>query len=109
MKTSSLIIKIGTKSYPMQIDYTWEILDWCELVHVKCEWARINQDYPKEDLPLLLQDIEELIRSEQLENKNTNINIRVKSKEKLEIQKYAQKSWYKTLSEYVLARALHYA
>ena len=88
----------------MQIDYTWEILDWCELVHVKCEWARINQDYPKEDLPLLLQDIEELIRSEQLENKNTNINIRVKSKEKLEIQKYAQEAWYKTLSEYVLAR-----
>ncbi|PID34768.1 MAG: hypothetical protein CR971_01530 [candidate division SR1 bacterium] len=105
-KTTTLYIPVGVRKYPLTITYTGEVLEGTELVHVFCQEARLDQDYPKEDLSLLLQDMEYLIRDEQAQKKNSVINIRVKAKDKELIQNYAQQGGFKSISEYMLARSL---
>lgn len=107
MKTREIIIPVGTKKYPLSITYTWKIdkTDG-EIVKIYCQWAGIDQEYLKDDLPLLLEDIEDLIVEHQLINKTSNINIRVKTTDKLEIEKKAARKGYNSVSEYILQLAL---
>ena len=106
-KDKRYFIPVGTKKYPLTISFTGKIdEDNGEIVHIFCEWAWLNQDYLKEDLPTLLEDIEELILSEQAENKDSNINIRIRSSDKIKIEQNAQKHGYTSVSKFVKDRCL---
>ena len=106
IKQTELLIPIWTKKYSLIITNEWKIIDNTEVVHIFCKWANIDQDYPKEDIPLLLEDIVELIEMEQSQNKVSNICIRVRPSQKLQIEKNAAKNWYKSVSEFMISQAL---
>ncbi len=79
-----------------------------EVCHIFCEAAKIDQNYLIEDLPLLIEDLPNLIIAEQEyeEGKETRIQFRVTIEEKKEIEKKAVKSGNKTVSEYLRGLAL---
>lgn len=106
-KERTYFIPVGVKKYPLVITTTGEIdpHNW-EIVHIYCEWARLDQEYLKEDIPTLLEDIEELILMELEENKDSNINIRIRSSDKIKIEQNAQKNGYKSVSEFIKDRCL---
>ena len=105
-KTTTIIIPAKFRKYPLEITYTWKIKKGEEMVHVVCKWAKIDKDYRRRQIPVLLKNIEDLILIEQKQTKNSNINIRVKQKDKDLIQEYALRWGYNSISEYMLAKAL---
>ncbi len=108
MKTKKIeiLIPFGTKKFPLIITDDWKLIDNTKIVHILCEAANIDQNYPKEDITLLLEDIKELIEIEQTKKKTSNLNIRIKPAQKIQIEKNARKKWYKSVSKYMLDLAL---
>ena len=106
-KEKTYYIPIGVKKFPLIITYTGKMdEDNGEIIHILCDWAGLNQNYLKEDIPTLLEDIEELIISEQSENKNTHINIRIRPSDKKKIEENALKNGYKNVSEFIKDRCI---
>ena len=91
------IVPVGVKKYPLIITKTTE--KW--VVHIRCDWANIDQSYLAEDLHLLFEDIAWMIEEHQLEKKDNVFQMRLTSKQKLELEKNAQKEWYNYISDFV--------
>ncbi len=107
MKERIIYIPYWTKKYPLIIQDTWKIdQDNWEIVHIICDVIHLNQDYLKEDLSILLMDIEWMIEEELNQKANENIHVRLKHSEKLIIEKNALTAWYRSLSDFIKARCL---
>ncbi len=96
------IIPVWVKKYPLTITKTTE--KW--VVHIKCDWANIDQSYLEKDLYLLFEDIAWMIKEHQLEKKDNVFQIRLTAKQKLELEKNAKNHWYNYVSDYVKAQCL---
>lgn len=106
-KQTKILIPVGTKSYPLIITDTWQKIDNTPIVQVFCEIANLKQEYPKEDLPLLLEDIPGLIRDEISTRADSRVSFRVSSFDKLKIDENAKKYGYKNTSEFLKAVGTH--
>ena len=107
MKERTFYIPVGTKKYPLIVQEKWEFdpVDW-EVVHIVCDVIHLNQDYLKNDLPLLFMDIAWMIEEELDQKAEENIHVRLKHSEKVIFERNAQKEWYRSLSDFVKARCL---
>ena len=90
-------IQVWLKRFPLIITKTTEN----ELVHIKCEWANLNQTYVETDLYLLFEDLADMIKEQQLEKKTSTFQMRLSAVEKLKLEDNANKAWYKTISEFI--------
>ena len=98
-------ISVWTKKYPLIITETTE-KEPEEMVHIKCDWANINQTYRKEDLHLLFMDIAWMIENEQSQNKTSVFQFRLTPKQRMQLEKNAKANWYDNVSEFVKNRCL---
>lgn len=109
MKKTQVLIPVDGKNYPMTITETNKTIEWEKLVDIECKSAWFSCEYPVSDLPILLQDMEHLIRDELALGKDSQLNIRIKAKDKVLLQKLAHKEGFNSLSEYILAKSLQYS
>ena len=79
-----------------------------ETTHVKCEAAKIDQEFLNEDVPELLNDLANLILAEKDYSKkqDTVIRFRVSTSDKKLIEKNAAKKGYSSVSSYLKAVSL---
>ena len=98
----NIFISIWNKKFPLKIYDTTEN----EEIYIKCEWANINQPYPKEDLNLLITDLPDLIKDYQLEKKTSTFQMRLSVVEKLKLEENSHKAWYKTVSEFIKSKCV---
>lgn len=108
-KETIILIPVDGKNYQLSIKPLDEVRDGEKMVYVKCKEAGLDCEYPESDLPLLIQDMEHLIRDELALAKDSQINIRVKARDKVLLQQYASAGGYRSLSEYLLAKGLQNA
>lgn len=97
-------ITVQNKKY----QYTLSATKNREVVHFVCLAANINQDFLVEDIPALLIDLPNLIVAELKYNAADTevVRFRISAEDKKAIQKKAVKSGFKSLSDYVRAKAL---
>lgn len=93
------IIKVGNKKYP----YYLEAVPKTKRVKVKCEAAKIDQEFLKEDIGNLLMDLPEMILEEIdfEEKQDQTIRFRVSSTDKKKIMQNAVKHGYNNISGYL--------
>lgn len=103
MKKSIGTITVQNKKYP----YVLSLLNQ-EVTHVKCEAAKVDQDFLNQDIPALLVDLPNLILAEKDYNKgqDTVIRFRVKSTEKRKIEEKAMQEGYGSVSGFLRDLAL---
>jgi len=102
--TTTASITVQNKKYKYILSATKDR----EVVHLLCPAANIDQDFLAGDVPALLLDLPNLIVAE-LEHNVVNtevIRFRISAEDKREIQKRAVKNGFKSLSDYVRAKAL---
>ena len=105
--SQTIYIEVWTKKYPLVITPCTELKDIeAGAIHVVCEATNINQDYLKEDLALLLEDLPEMIKDSLSEKKGVNIPIRFSSREKLIVEEKAKQNWFKNISSFIRAKVL---
>ncbi len=105
LNEQTFYIPVGMKKYPLIIKETWEIdSDNGEIVHITCKIINLNQNYLKEDLPLLFMDIQRMIEQELSQKANAHLHIRLKNSEKLLIEQKAYNLWYSSISDFVKAK-----
>lgn len=97
-----IIIPVWTKKYNL---YIYDTTDENE-IFIKCEWGWIFQPYWKNDLDILIKDLPNLIRDEQLQNKNSIFQLRITPKQKMLLEQNAKANWYKNVSEFVKNKCL---
>ena len=98
----TIYIEVWTKKYPLIITSCANKKDIkAGAIHVRCDIIWLNQGYLKQDLPLLLEDLPDMITELQQEKKDTNIPIRFSAKERLQIEEKAKQNWYKNISSYI--------
>ena len=98
----TFLLKVGLKTYKVNVFDTtekWEI-------YVECEGAWIKQPYLKEDLPDLLTDLPLLIEEYQSEKKDAVFQIRLTANQKIQLEKNAEKNWFKHISDFIKNRCL---
>lgn len=79
-----------------------------EVVHVKCEAARIDQDFLKEDIAAMILDLPNLITAEreQQERQTDIVRFRVSAEDKSKIEEKAINAGFNTVSDYLRHIAL---
>ena len=103
----TIYIEVGTKKYPLVISSCIDkedIEDW--FIHVICEEAELDQEYLREDLHLLIEDLPDMIQHFQRKRKIASITIRIEPDERMKIEKLAAKKWYNNISSYIRDKAL---
>ena len=101
--STTATITIQNKKYT----YTIAATPQKEVVRFVCLAAHIEQDFLAEDIPALLIDLPNLIIAE-LDYKKADtevVRFRISAEDKKVIQQKAVKNGYKSLSDYVRARA----
>ena len=75
---------------------------------VRCEVAKINQEFLNEDVPALLNDLSNLILAEKKyqQQQSTIIRFRVKPEDKKLIEQKANKKGYNSISSFMRDLAL---
>ena len=103
MKTSKFFFTIGNKKY----SYTIKPVNKKE-THLRCEAAKISQNFPNEDISGLLLDLGNLVIAdkEYMKKKNHIIRFRINSEDKNSIEKRAFKKGYSSISGYLRELAL---
>ncbi len=93
------IITVGNKKYP----YYLVPVPKTNRVRVKCEAAKINQEFLKEDIGDLLVDLPEMIMEEIdfEERQDQTIRFRISSTDKKKIMQNAVKHGYSNISGYL--------
>jgi hypothetical protein len=66
----------------------------------------LDQEYLREDLPMLLEDIGNMITEELATYQTSQIHIRIKPAEKKKIEENAIRNGYKSVSEFMKQIAL---
>jgi hypothetical protein len=87
--------------------YTIKLID-SETSKVTCPAAKINQEFLNSDIPMLINDLPNLVVSEKKykEKNSTIIRFRVTEMDKAKIEKNALKKGYNTISSYLRAISL---
>lgn len=100
-------IPVGMKKYPLIIRDTGKTdPDDGAIMHITCEVINLDQEYLKEDLPLLFMDIQEMIASELAQKADAHLHIRLKNSEKQLIEEKAYKEGYRSISQFVKEKIL---
>jgi hypothetical protein len=102
--STTATITIQNKKYA----YTLSVTKTKGVVHFVCLAANIDQEFLAEDIPALLIDLPNLIVAESDYRKADTevVRFRISAEDKKEIQKKAIKNGYKSMSDYVRAKAL---
>lgn len=101
-KTAHFFLTIGRQKYSYSLEPgPTETL-------VRCEAAKIHQEFLNEDIPALLLDLGNLIIAEKeyMKKKDHVIRFRINSKDKNSIEKRAFKKGYTSISGYLRSLAL---
>ncbi|MFH1890218.1 MAG: hypothetical protein ABIJ91_01465 [Candidatus Kuenenbacteria bacterium] len=97
-------ITLNNKKYPYALKPSEK-----DVTFVKCEAAKISQEFLNEDIPNLLNDLPNLILAEKNYNKEQieMIRFRVNPKDKRLIEKKATQKGYSTVSAFLRDLALN--
>ncbi len=91
-------------NYKYTINDLW-IIDGDHIVQFICRWAKMNEEFLKEDIQGVIDDLPNILEKALEDNKNQFIKIRVSKSEKLKITENAKFN-NMDVSEFIKARSI---
>lgn len=101
-------VSCWNKKYPIVITKSTDpdFKDIETAIHVECRDAWFDQEWDSSDLWKLIELIPELIGEKKKQSTNNIISLKITQEEKAKIKLFAKQSWYRSISEYIKAKAL---